>query len=100
MKDRIMILGGASLHCKLVEAAHELGKETVVVDNVNNSPAKLISDYSYDIDVKNVDELVNLCKQQNVKAVISAFLDFCQPYYQKLSNMLDVPCFGDRKSVV
>lgn len=50
MKDSIMILGGANLHCKLVEAAHQMGKETVVVDNIKNSPAKLISDYSYDID--------------------------------------------------
>ncbi len=94
MKDKIMIMGGANLHCKLVEAAHQMGKETLVVDNVKNSPAKFISDYSYDIDVKNVDKLADLCMQQNVKAVISAYLDFCQPFYQKLCGILNVPCFG------
>ena len=63
MKDSIMILGGANLHCKLVEAAHQMGKETVVVDNIKNSPAKLISDYSYDIDVREVDRL-GICHMQ------------------------------------
>lgn len=94
MGDRIMILGGASLHCKLVEAAHQMGKETVVVDNIKNAPAKLISDYSYDIDVKETDRLADLCRCQNINAVISAYLDFCQPYYQKLCGMLGIPCFG------
>lgn len=94
MKDKIMILGGANLHRKLVEAAHQMGKETLVVDNIKNSPAKLISDYSYDIDVKDVNKLADLCRQQNVKAVISAYLDFCQPYYQKLCSILKSPCFG------
>lgn len=94
MKDRIMILGGANLHCKLVEAAHQMGKETVVVDNIKNSPAKLISDYNYDIDVKEVNRLAGLCRHQNINAVISAYLDFCQPFYQKLCGILGVPCFG------
>ena len=61
MKDKIMILGGANLHCKLVEAAHRMGKETWVVDNTKNAPAKLMSDYSCDIDVKEVDKLADLC---------------------------------------
>lgn len=95
-KDKIMILGGANLHCKLVEAAHQMGKETLVVDNIKNSPAKLISDYSYDIDVKEIDKLIALCKEQNVKAVISAYLDFCQPFYQRICDILNVPCFGTR----
>lgn len=94
MKDKIMILGGANLHCKLVEAAHQMEKETIVVDNVKNSPAKLISDYSYDIDVKDVDRLADICRNQNIKAVLSAYLDFCQPYYQKLCSLLNCPCFG------
>lgn len=94
MKDSIMILGGANLHCKLVEAAHQMGKETVVVDNIKNSPAKLISDYSYDIDVREVDRLVDLCRCKGVNAVISAYLDFCQPFYQRICDMLGVPCFG------
>ncbi len=94
MKDKIMILGGANLHCKLVEAAHQMGKETLVVDNIKNSPAKLISDYSYDIDVREVNRLADLCRSENVNAVISAYLDLCQPYYQRLCGMLGVPCFG------
>ena len=94
MKDKIMILGGANLHCKLVEAAHRMGKETWVVDNTKNAPAKLMSDYSCDIDVKEVDKLADLCRKENINAVISAYLDFCQPFYQRLCSMLDVPCLG------
>lgn len=37
---KLLILGGAYLHNKVVEAAHEMGIYTIVTDNVPNSPAK------------------------------------------------------------
>ena len=37
---KLLILGGAYLHNKVVEAAHVMGIYTIVTDNVPNSPAK------------------------------------------------------------
>ena len=98
MKDlkgkKLLILGGASLHKKFVETAHELGITTIVTDNVKDAPAKQISDISYDINVTEIDKLIDMCKKEKVDAVISGYLDFCQRYYQILCEKLNLPCYG------
>jgi len=91
---KLLILGGASLHKKFVETAHELGIITIVTDNIEDSPAKQISDISYDINVTEIDKLVEMCKKEKVDAVISGYLDFCQRYYQILCEKLNLPCYG------
>lgn len=91
---KLLILGGASLHKKFVETAHELGITTIVVDNVKDSPAKLISDISYDINVTEIDELEKICKSEKVDAIISGYLDFCQRYYQQLCERMGLYCYG------
>lgn len=91
---KILILGGASLHKKLVETAHELGAITIVTDNLKNAPAKLISDISYDINVNDIEQLEKMCKYENVDGVITGYLDFCQRYYQLLCERLNLPCYG------
>ena len=93
--NKILILGGIFLHKKLVEAAHEQGYKTIVIDNVPNSPAKLISDQSFDINVTEVDRIVELCKKEGVTGVITGYIDFCQRYYQQICERLGVPCYGN-----
>ena len=41
---KLLILGGAAVHCKVVEAARAMGVYTIVTDYLENSPAKLIAD--------------------------------------------------------
>lgn len=91
---RILILGGASVHCKLVRAAKEMGLYTIVTDYLENSPAKLIADKSYMYDVNDVDGIVEMCRKESVEAVISTHLDPCQRPYQKICARLGLPCFG------
>ena len=91
---KILILGGIFLHKKLVAAAHEQGYQTIVVDNIPNSPAKLISDQSFEINVTEVDKIVDLCKKENVSAVITGYIDFCQRYYQEICSRLGLLCYG------
>lgn len=91
---KILILGGIFLHRKLVEAAHEFGYKTIVIDNIPNSPAKSISDESYEINVTEIEKIVELCKKENVSAVITGYIDFCQRYYQEICSRLNLPCYG------
>lgn len=94
---KILILGGAYLHKKVVEAARELGAYTIVTDNVPGAPAKLIADRSYDINVSDVDAVVAMCRRENVEAVLTVCLDFCQVYYQQICEKLNLPCYGTRE---
>ena len=91
---KILILGGIFLHKKLVQAAHEFGYKTIVIDNVPNSPAKAISDESCEINVTEIDKIVELCKNEGVSAVITGYIDFCQRYYQEICSRLNLPCYG------
>lgn len=94
---KILVLGGAFPHCKVVEAAHELGLKVYVTDYLKNSPAKKIADVSLMYDVKDIETIVEYCKKENIKGVINTSLDPCQIPYQKICEELSLPCFGNKK---
>lgn len=91
---KLLILGGAYLHNKVVEAARKMGVYTIVTDNVKDAPAKKIADKYYDINVSDVNRIVEMCREEKVDAVLTVCLDFCQIYYQKICEKLGVPCYG------
>jgi len=94
MKNKkILVLGGANLHCKLVKAAKQMGLYTIVTDYLEESPAKKLADKSYTIDIKDVDAIVEMCKEEQIDAVISTHLDPCQRYYYKICETLGLPCY-------
>ena len=93
---KILVLGGAAFHVKLVKAAQELGVFTIVTDNlpVNRSPGKQIADADWDIDIYDIDGLANECRKCGVNGVISGWLDPCQKPYAELCKKLGLPCYG------
>lgn len=93
---KILILGGVSVHCKLVEAAKEMGCYTIVTDYLADSPAKKIADESWMINIMDVDQIVEKCKVENVNAVISGWLDPCQKPYNEICEKLNLPCYGTK----
>lgn len=94
---KILVLGGAFQHCKVVEAIHELGAVAYVTDYLEDSPAKKIADKYFDIDVKDIDGLVKLCEDEQVDGAIAISLDPCQIPYQKLCDKMGYPCFGNQE---
>ena len=93
---KLLILGGAFQHCKLVEAAKELGVITYVSDYlpIDKSPAKKMADYAYMYNITEYDALMELCKKEGIDGVISTSLDACQRPYAELCRRLGFPCFG------
>lgn len=93
---KLLIIGGAFQHCKLVEAAKELGVITYVTDYLplNQAPAKQIADHYWMYNITEIDEMVDKCRQEGIDGVIATSLDACQKPYQKLCAKLGVPCFG------
>lgn len=94
---RLLILGGAFQHCKVVEAAHRVGMTAYVADYLENSPAKKLADKSAQIDVKDIELLSEFCIREKIDGVINTSLDPCQIPYQKLCEKMGYPCFGTRK---
>ena len=87
---KLLILGGASQHIKLVEAARELGVKSYVTDNlpITLAPAKKIADQAFDINLTEIDKLVELCRKLEIDGIASGWLDFPQIYYQRLCESL------------
>ncbi len=96
---KLLIIGGAFQHCKVVEAAKEMGIKVYVADYLSkkDSPAKQIADVELFIDVKDVDGIVEYCKKEKIDGVISVCLDVCQRPYQQVCEKLNLPCFGTEK---
>lgn len=94
---KLLVLGGAFQHCKLVEAAHKLGVYVIVDDYLcaQKAPAKQIADKYYMHNITEIDEIVKMCKNENVDGVIATSLDACQRPYQQICEKLQLPCFGN-----
>lgn len=94
---KILVLGGGSQHCKVVEAAKELGVITHVTDNLETAPAKEMADYAYRINVTETEELAQLCAEKGIDGIVSGWFDFVQPHYQRLCERTGLPCYGTKK---
>lgn len=95
---KLLILGGASVHVKLIKAAQEMGVYTVVTDNVSyeQSPGKQLADEYWDLDIYNIQEIVKKAKRVNINGVISGWLDPCQRPYFQICKELNLPCYGNK----
>lgn len=96
---KLLIIGGAFQHCKLVEAAKELDITTYVTDYlpVENAPAKQIADKYYTHNITDIDDIVEMCKSEGIDGVISTSLDACQKPYFHVCERLGFPCFGNEE---
>ncbi len=96
---KLLILGGAFQHCKVVEAAKKLGVITYVTDYlpVEESPAKQIADHYWMYNITQVDEIVEECKKEGIDGAISLHLDPCQHPYQQICERCGYYCFGTKE---
>lgn len=94
---KILVMGGGSQHCKVVEAAKELGVITYVVDNLETAPAKEMADFAYQINVTETEQLAELCEREKIDGIVSGWFDFVQPHYQRLCERTNKFCYGSRE---
>lgn len=96
---KLLVLGGVYQHCKLVEAAHDLGVSVIVDDYLppEQAPAKQIAEKYYMHNITDYDDIVAMCHREQVDGVISTSLDACQRPYQVLCQRLGLPCFGTQE---
>jgi len=94
---KLLVIGGASQHVKVVEAAQRLGATVYVVDYLEDSLAKRMADKSYVIDVYAVDKIVELCKEEKIDGAIVTSLEACVLPYYKVCKAMGYPCFGNEE---
>lgn len=96
---KLLILAGADVHIKVVKAAKELSVYTIVTDYLNpkDSPAKLFADEYWMLDITDVDDIVDKCRQEKVDGVLAFCIDPAQIPYQQICEKLGVPCYGTKE---
>ena len=98
-KKKLLILAGQSVHCKVVEAAKELGFFTVVADYLQDSPAKRIADESVLLSITDVEAITEYCRKNKIDGVLNYCNDLAQIPYHQICENLGLPCYSTGKSV-
>lgn len=96
---KLLVLAGADVHIKIVKAAQELGVYTIVTDYLEpaESPAKLVADEYWMLNITDVDAIVERCRKENVDGVLAFCIDPAQMPYLDICEKLGVPCYGTRE---
>lgn len=96
---KLIILGGNTLSCDIVNTAKRLGVYTIVTDwyDTKRSPAKLIADEYWNEEVFRPDLLAQLVKQKGIDGVITGFSDSYLFPYQELCELAELPCYATKE---
>lgn len=94
---KLLILAGAAVHCKVVEAAKRMGIYTIVTDYLETSPAKELADEAWMLNITDVDGIVERCRKENVDGVLNFCIDPAQRPYQQICEKLNIPCYGNKE---
>lgn len=96
---KLLVLAGAGIHSKVVRAAKEMGIYTIVTDYLEDSPAKLIADEAWMIDIMDVDKIVEKCRKVGVDGVLNFCIDPAQKPYYEICKKLNLPCYATQKQI-
>ena len=88
---KLLILGGLDEFVPLVEMAKKRDIYTVVIDGNPGAPAKVISDASYDMDVRNADEIAIICKKEGIEAITTAYSDLLFECAANIAEKAGIP---------
>lgn len=91
--DNILILGSMHDFAELTKSCIDRGYYTIVCDNYKDGPAKQIAHKSYEIDIFDIDQLEKVCKENNVKGIVTGFSDILMEAYVLLCERLHLKCY-------
>ncbi len=97
---KLLLLAGAGPHCKVVEAAKEMGIYTIVADYLPDSPAKAIADERLMNDIFDIDGLVEYGKARHIDGVLGFCIDPTQKPAQQIAERLGLPVLGNADQVL
>jgi len=98
-KDCVIIIGGSQSHMPFIEAAKNLGFNTIVFDRDKNCQGAKSSDIFYEISTHYIDQIVSKCCEinnlNNLKGVMT-YSSFTDPLLAvaKICEKLNLPSFS------
>ena len=86
MKKRLMIIGSLIEFVELIKLAKKRGYYTIVCDGYKDGPGKKYADKSYDVDIRNVNEIAEICKKEKIDGIIGSFSDII---FEQITQIAD-----------
>ena len=83
--NRLMILGSMDEFVSLVQKAKARGITVIVCDGYPDGPAKLYADRAYDVDIRLVDQVAQICREERVDGIIASFSDILFEYLVQIA---------------
>ena len=96
---RLLILGGTTLMIHVVETAKAMGVFTIVTDLDPKSPAKQYSDLAFNVSTGNINDLYNLCIEENVDGIFTGYEDFNTGIACELCSLLNKPFYATKAQI-
>ena len=96
---KLLILGGNAETVPLVRIAQDMGVKCIVASSVHDEPAKAIAWKASDVDGMDVPGLVELANNEKIDGVLVGVADMLVPFYCKVCEALDLPCYATDKIV-
>lgn len=92
-KHRLVVLGSMDEFVELVKVAQKRGIYVIVCDGYEDGPAKKVADKSYTIDVRNTDEIAEMCKAEQADGIIASFSDLLAECLVNIAAKAELPCY-------
>ena len=96
---KIIILGGNSETGAIVEVANAIGLYSIVIDPYSDSPSKKKAAKAYEIDVRDLDAIDRVIKDENVDGVLVGVADPLVFSYQKICARNNFYCYANENSI-
>ena len=91
MPEKLMILGTQMEMCELVRRAKSRGYETFVCDGYDDGPARAFADHNYCIDVRKIDEIAGICREEKIDHIITSFSDIMFECMTRIADRAGLP---------
>lgn len=94
---KLLIIGGTKTESDIVRYAKAAGIYTIVADYDAEAPAMKVADKAVMISARDIDAMVEFCKEEKVDGVITGFVDILLIPYMEVCKRLDLPCYITEK---
>ncbi len=96
---RLLFLGAIRALCEPIELAKKMGIYTIALDYLPNSPAKKVADKAYLVSTTDIDAVCEVCKNERVDGVFTAFTDSMLPYARKICDKMGFPFYASMEQI-
>ena len=93
-KEKLMILGAGLCQVPIINLVKQKGFEAIVVSAAGNYPGFNIADKSYQVDVRNKEEILDIARREKISGILTDQTDLPVPTVAYVAERMGLPGIG------